>query len=115
MLLEKLRGLFNTGKSTLSCGINAERIVDVSRSVKRETDKKIVFGKEFCPFLINDIAVGLNGVVNRDLVYVVLLLKLEKLAVEVKPRKGRLSALKGEGSRAACIFKCFSDQILCRY
>ena len=112
--VEKPRGFLNSREGTLSHRVYAERIVDILSSVHRKTDEKFVIREEFCPFLVDDVAVGLNGILNGDFFYVILLFKLKQLAVKVEPRKGRLPALKGEGSRAACVFKCFFDKIFKR-
>ncbi len=69
--------------------------MQVPRPVDRDADEELVLGQELAPFVVDEDAVGLEGVRDAFAVAVVLL-ELHGAPEEVHPHERRLAALPGE-------------------
>jgi len=75
--------------------INAVDIMHVTGTVQAQPDQVVIFLEELAPFVVQQRAVGLHGVLESHARYPVLLLELDRLAVEIHPHQGWFATLPG--------------------
>jgi hypothetical protein len=69
----------------------------VARAVDADADQEVIFLEEFTPFIVQQGAVGLHGVLESHPRSAVFLLISDGLAVEIDSHQGRLATLPGYG------------------
>lgn len=103
--LEDARICFFAGPGVPVC------IMDIRGAVHRDTNQKVVCLKKTAPGVINDVAIGLKGVVDRNVVDIVLALVVNDLFKEIHTLEQGLAALKRIGDGTDSMGKCFSNDI----
>ena len=73
--------------------------------IQRNSHQKMIVRQKLRPLVVDHITVGLNGVVNGDLLMVQLLLQLYHAPEKRKSRTGGLTALECNGTLAVCVFQ----------
>ena len=96
---EDLRSANYSAVGTLSGGIETVGIVDIFVSIHGKPHKEMVFCEELGPFIIDEIAVGLNGMADANAAGIVLFLDFNELAVKIQPSQGGFTALKTDVQR----------------
>jgi len=77
--------------------------MDVAWPVDADTDEKVVLAKKLAPFVVEQSAVGLQGVFKGHARPAVFVLKLDGAPVEIDAHEGWFSALPGNGYRVAAM------------
>ena len=89
--------------------IHAIGVVEFRRAVDAQADEEMVFGKEFTPFVVQQGAVGLQGVADLSATGV-FLLQGNRFPEKVDSQQRRFSSLPGEGDfRHALLFDVLAD------
>lgn len=111
VLFQQAGGLHRAVEGALSHTVGSVEIMDIRRPVQGKPRQEAVIAQEGGPFIVDQIAIGLNTVLDGYARLCVLLFKPEKIAVKGQAREGRLSALKGEGAAPFRIFHCGGNQV----
>ena len=96
MALQDFETTKNVRMAAATIGAEAEVVVDVVRAIDRDADEKVLVVKKGSPVIIKLGAVGLEDVLNRSRL-LVLVLEGNGLAEEVEAREGRFASLPSEG------------------
>ena len=97
MVFQQLHRVHHLGIGALARRIQPVQVMQVLGPVQRKAHQEMILGQEFRPFLVDHIAVGLQGVVDLDMAGVVLFLQFHHQPEKVQPRQGGFPALERDG------------------
>jgi len=110
----------NAAQDTIEGGraalVPAIEIMRFARTVEADPDQKAIFGEEFAPLIVQQGAIGLQGVINVHTGTRIFFLISHRAAEEIHAHQGWLAALPGKVDfrhslgcdvLAGIIFQCF--------
>lgn len=71
--------------------MNPVGVVSMYDTIQGNSHQKMILGQKFRPLLSQAISICLNGIVNRNIFYIILLLILQKPFIKIQTYQGRLS------------------------
>ncbi len=97
MFLEQPDSLHDPVEGSMASLVLPVGVVKFFGTIHAQADKEVVFMEESAPLVIEEDAVGLEGVLDPGARLLIFFLELHGPAEEIEPHQGRLASLPGDG------------------